>query len=317
MFVRVKKKANGNRSIQICESYRRADKVSQKIIRHVGQAANDKEEAVLRKLANSIIVEMKNSRAPILPLFSPEKFYDPELKRKRPSEKQVNLLGLREEQRIIMGIGDVFGKLYRDLSFDSVIKGTRRNQQWNALLKMCVLARMANPSSKRETASFLEQDYGIKAPLEKIYRLMDHISDCEDEIKQRIASSTLSLFENKLNVLFFDVTTLYFESTKQDELRNFGFSKDCKFKDVQVVLSLITTDYGMPIGYELFPGNTFEGNTLIETLKQVKVKYSVDNVTIGSGSGDVFRKKPSGTRRRGHTVCCWSKVEKYGQENKR
>ena len=184
-----------------------------------------------------------------------------------------------------MGIGDVFGKLYRDLSFDSVIKGTRRNQQWNALLKMCVLARMANPSSKRETASFLEQDYGIKAPLEKIYRLMDHISDCEGEIKQRIAFSTLSLFENKLNVLFFDVTTLYFESTRQDELRDFGFSKDCKFKEVQVVLSLITTDYGMPIGYELFPGNTFEGNTLIKTLKQVKVKYSVDNVTMVADRG--------------------------------
>ena len=70
MFVRVKVRPNGKRSIQICESYRRSDKVSQKVVRHVGQAENDKEEAVLRNLANSIIVEMKNSRTPVLPSFS-------------------------------------------------------------------------------------------------------------------------------------------------------------------------------------------------------------------------------------------------------
>ena len=95
----------------------------------------------------------------------------------------------------------------------------------------------------------------------------------------------MNLFENKLNILFFDVTTLYFESTKQDELRDFGFSKDCKFKEVQVVLSLITTDYGMPISYELFPGNTFEGSTLIETIKQVKITYNVDNITMVADRG--------------------------------
>ena len=81
------------------------------------------------------------------------------------------------------------------------------------------------------------------------------------------------------------MTTLYFESTKDDELRNFGFSKDCKFKEVQVVLSLITTDYGIPISYEIFPGNTFEGNTLIETLGQVKDKYNVEDITIVADRG--------------------------------
>ena len=74
MFVRVKKKANGKRSIQICESYRRADKVSQKIIRHVGQAANDKEEAVLRKLAGSIIIEMKTVVPPYFPCSRQKSF---------------------------------------------------------------------------------------------------------------------------------------------------------------------------------------------------------------------------------------------------
>ena len=74
----------------------------------------------------------------------------------------------------------------------------------------------------------------------------------------------------KLNVLFFDVTTLYFESINQDELREFGFSKDCKFKEVQVVLSLITTEYGIPIGYEIFQENTFEGNTLNSRCRKIE-----------------------------------------------
>ena len=286
MFVRVKTRPNGKRSVQICESYRRSDKVHQKIVRHVGQAESDKEEESLRKLANGIIAEMENDRQPVLPLFSPEKFYDSELKKKSPSKKSIgDIMSLREEQRIIMGIGDVFGKLYRDLSFNTIIKGTYKDAQWNSILKSCVLARLANPSSKRETASFLEQDYGIKIPLEKIYRLMDHVSNHEDEIKSKIVESTLLLFGNKLNVLFFDVTTLYFESTESDSLRDFGFSKDNKFKEVQVVLSLITTDYGMPVGYELFPGNTFEGNTLFKSIENIRDKYRVEELTVVADRG--------------------------------
>ena len=103
------------------------------------------------------------------------------------------------------------------------------------------MARLANPVSKRRTASLLEEDFGIKVPLEKIYKMMDRLADHESEIKQHIAMTTQSLFKEDVDVLFFDVTTLYFESIQADELRDFGFSKDCKFKETQVVLALVTT----------------------------------------------------------------------------
>ena len=154
MFIRVKKRPNDKRSVQIVESYRRGDKVSQKITRHIGQALNDKEEMVLKELARSIIIEMENHRQPVLPLFSPDQFYDPELKKRAPANNNVILSNLREEQRIIVGIVDVFGKLYRDLSFDTSITKTRRDKQWNALLKACVLARLANPSAKEKQPLF-------------------------------------------------------------------------------------------------------------------------------------------------------------------
>lgn len=279
MFVRIKKRSNDKRSVQIVESYRRGDKVSQKIVRHIGQATNDREEAELKKLAGSIIAEMENAKQPTLPLFSPEKFYDFENRKKKTDDK-VHMSSLREEQRIIVGIGDVFGKLYRDLSFDSILSGTKNDKQWNTILKTCVLARIANPTSKRETASYLEQDHGVKVPLEKIYRMMDHVAEQEEKIKKKISMTTLNLFDQKVDVLFFDVTTLYFESIQQDDLKDFGFSKDCKFKEVQVVLALITTTSGMPIGYEIFPGNMYEGHTLIEMVKKLRKNYCIDNVML-------------------------------------
>ncbi|MBL6990769.1 MAG: IS1634 family transposase, partial [Bacteriovoracaceae bacterium] len=284
MFVRVKNKSNGKQSIQIVESCRRGDKVSQKIVRHVGQASNEREMEELKRLARSIIAELENARQPVLPFLPPEKVYDFEKSRQK-ADDSVHMSALREEQRIVVGIGDVFGKLYRDLSFDQIISGTKKDKQWNAILKTCVLARVANPVSKRETASYLERDYGIKVPLEKIYRMIDHVAEQEDKIKKTISNTTLNLFDQKVDVLFFDVTTLYFESAKQDELKDFGFSKDCKFKEVQIVLSLVTTTSGMPIAYEIFPGNMYEGHTLIEMVKKLRKDYSISNVMLVADRG--------------------------------
>lgn len=279
MFVRVKPKPNGKKSIQIVESYRRADQVSQKIVRHVGQAVTDREVEEMTRLAQSMINEMETDKQPCLPFLDPLKVLKGN-RQKKESSDTVKIKNLREEQRIIDGIGDVFGKLYDDLKLDKLIGGTHKDEQWNDILESCVLARIANPVSKRRSASLLEEDYGIKIPLEKIYRMMDHVADRESDIKQRIAQTTLSLFQEQVDVLFFDVTTLYFESIDTDELRAFGFSKDCKFKEVQVVLALVTTTKGLPITYKLFPGNTYEGGTLMEMVKDLQTQYAIKNILL-------------------------------------
>ncbi|MFZ2396876.1 MAG: transposase [Smithella sp.] len=82
-------------------------------------------------------------------------------------------------------------------------------------------------------------------------------------------------------MLFFDVTTLYFERIDTDELRALGFSKDCKFKEVQVVLALVTTTKGLPITYKLFPGNTYEGGgTLMEMVKDLQTQYAIKHILL-------------------------------------
>lgn len=278
MFVRVKDKNNGKKSIQIVEAHRSADKVSQHIVRHVGQAFSDREIEELKRLAESIIIEMKNNRQPVLPMFSPEEIYNSNCK--ECSDETVKVKNLREEQRVIEGIADVFGELHHNLGFDELIKGTKQNAKWNGILKSCIMARLANPVSKRRTASLLEEDYGIKIPLDSIYKMMDHVFAREEEIKKHISQTTLNLFQQKVDVLLFDVTTLYFESVWANGVRDFGFSKDCKFKEVQVVLALVTTTEGLPISYEVFPGNMYEGHTLIEMVRKLKSDYKVEHILL-------------------------------------
>ena len=279
MFGRTKEKPNGKTSVQIVESYRNAYKVSQKIVRHVGQAVTEMEVEELKRLAQKIIVEMKNQRSPVLPCFSPEDIYDAKVCA-RVIDDKVDIAGLREEQRIVEGIGAVFGRLYEDLGLTKALGNTQKDVSWNEILRACVLARIANPVSKYRTASMLEQDYGIRIAVEKIYRMMDRLIEREREIKDTIAASTLGLFEGRLDVAFFDVTTLFFESVNEDERRGFGFSKDCKFKETQVVLALVTTTDGLPITYRLFPGNIYEGHTLIAMVEEIKKVHTVGNVLL-------------------------------------
>jgi transposase len=74
------------------------------------------------------------------------------------------------------------------------------------------------------------------------------------------------------------VTTLYFESFEADELRNFGFSNDCNFKETQVMPAPATTTKGLPITYRLFPGNTYEGGTLPHMVVELTTEYSIKNI---------------------------------------
>ncbi len=87
-------------------------------------------------------------------------------------------------------------------------------------------------------------------------------------------------YQFNFDLLFYDVTTLYFESFKEDELRKNGFSKDSKSQQPQVPVALMVTKEGFPIAYEVFTGNTFEGHTIIPFVKSFITKNSVKKFTI-------------------------------------
>ena len=303
MFVRVKKSPKTTkRSVQIVESYRVDGKVRQRILQHIGMARSDRELDELKALAGSVKRRLEEER--MLPLYgepsTPESTGEDsqsvssgksEVESESPSAYDVNLLDVVEEARHITGIHDVYGKLYDELGFGKVIANPARNKAAIEALREIVLVRIANPQSKRSSVEELQRHFGIDLPLKRVYTMMDKLDEKAIERINRIAwNATRSVLGRKIDVIYFDATTLYFESFEEDELRKNGYSKDGKFNQPQVVLALIVTKEGLPVGYRLFEGDTFDGHTLIPTLKEIRAHYDLDRVVYVADAG-MFNKK--------------------------
>ena len=186
---------------------------------------------------------------------------------------QVSLDDIIEEKRITEGVHDIAGTMFDEM-YQSLFKGNRTYQ----LLRDVVLSRLVYPCSKRRTQEKLSKHFDKKYSLEMIYWMMDKIFPVIDQIKQMTFLKTSSLFPEKVDLILFDVTTLYFESIEVDELRNYGYSKDHRFNTTQVVLALATNQDGLPVGYELFEGNKAEVGTLAAAIESWRKLFKIDSV---------------------------------------
>ena len=313
MFVRVKSTPNSPRkSVQIVENFRINGKVKQRIIKHIGIALDDAQVEELKSLANSIKIKLELDLQ--LPFYSVEEVEKLQANAKStpktktsptqesvnppqsPSlglfdetnrdEYNVNLLDIQEEDRIIKGIHDIYGKLYDELGFNKVLPNPARNVASTNALKEMVLARVANPDSKRGSVLNLEENFGVKLDLNSVYKMMDKIGDKEVlKLNQLVYGKTKELFRDKIDIVYFDATTLYFESFSEDEFKKNGYSKDNKFNQPQVVLALLVTKSGLPIGYKAFSGDTFDGHTILPALKEIQEHYDIDKVVFVADSG--------------------------------
>lgn len=286
MYIRVKT-SNDNRTtfVQIVQSVRAAGRVTQRIVRHIGVAKDDTELEKLKILAESIRLKLEVRGQQYL--FKPEEVTS----LKKPgttyesSDYNVNLANLVEEQRLVAGIHEAYGKLFDDLGYGKVTSIPSRNKMMAEVFKNIVLARIANPASKRASVLKLEEDFGLTINLDKVYRMMDKLDDPEiDRLKKITYENTLGLLGQKINVIFYDATTIYFESFDEDELKRNGFSKDHKHNQPQVLLALMVTTDGLPVDYEVFAGDTFEGSTLIPALTKVRQKYDIEKVVFVADS---------------------------------
>jgi len=285
VFVRVKRdKDSERRRVQVVENTRIGTKVKQKIIRHVGIAYNDMEEQKMKDLGEFIVANEKTKSESLI--FGPETLAELAIQaRKHPQkdELNVNLKKLKEEQRVVLGVHEVLGEVYNTLGFNKLL-GARRKSSEKKLFHI-TMARLANPASKRATVRDLAQDFGTQINLSSVYRMMDHIDEkVIDKSRMLAYESATKLIGGKLELVFYDCTTLYFESFSEDDLRRNGFSKDLKFNQPQIVLGLVATSEGLPIDYEVFPGNTFEGNTVERAIDQIREKYNIDKVVFVADS---------------------------------
>ena len=151
-----------------------------------------------------------------------------------------------------------------------------------------VLNHLLNPSSKLSGFKNRESVYAnLKThdDINAFYRCLDVLADHKDEIEQAVFEKNRSLFNMSVDVVFYDVTTFHFESVRADELRDFGFSKAGKFNEVQIVMGMMIDLEGRPIGYELFPGNTFDSKTLVSALDILNQKFGVRRAVIVADRG--------------------------------
>jgi len=266
MFARIRKNTNTlKRSVLICHNIREGRLIKQHTIKVWGHSADEVE---LQKW----LIEAKNWISQ-----QDSKWLDgyKKIKIRKGMRHQVNITHLEEESRVNIGIEDIFGKLYKEIGFQELLSKAHQET-----LRQIIFARLLEPSSKRRLSFISEKNFDKEVPLDRIYRMMDKLMKESSFIENKIFTATQKMVGGKISLMLFDVTTLSFETINEDELKAFGFSKDFKFNTTQVVLALATTQEGLPVGYRLFPGNTAESKTLIESINAWRKYIPIDKVTV-------------------------------------
>lgn len=161
------------------------------------------------------------------------------------------------------------------------------NQIPDDILRHIVIARVSQPKSKLATVEYLKSYYDEDVDLNHIYRYMDKLYNTQMELAQQISvEHTRKIFGGKIGLMFYDVTTLYFETSQTDVLREPGFSKDGKAAESQVVLGLLVSEGGYPLSYSLFNGSQYEGFTMIPMIDDFKQRFTLgDDFVVVADSG--------------------------------
>ena len=250
--IRTSKTGSGKTAVQIL----RYEKRKLVIVKHIGSANNRKEVQRLKHNANNWIEETTRQQS----LF--------------PQAVELPVVQLNQLQYV----GFRYGLLYESLY--EVFK--RFNFHWlrNKLLLDLVIARIAQPSSKLRSIEFLKEFFGVEHGRRELYRQIPIILKTRNTIESRILEIAKKEFAFNFSVVFYDVTTLYFESFQEDELRRSGFSKDNKFTQPQILLGLLVSGEGFPVGYQIFEGKKFEGHTLIPIILRFKRKHKIERLTV-------------------------------------
>lgn len=229
-------------------------------------------------------------------------------KRQREREETERVVG-NMEALLINGTQLLLGRIYDEIGFNAVN---------DAVLRHLAIARLSQPRSKLATVDYLKSYYDEDVNLDRIYNYMDRLYNTQQELVQRVSvEHTRRLLGGRLGILFYDVTTLYFESAKEDELRSSGFSKDGKTAETQVVLGLLVSDGGYPLSYSLYNGKQYEGYTMIPMIDDFKQRYGIgDDFVVVADSGLMNSKNIKLLRKAGYSYIIGARIKNEPQTTK-
>jgi transposase len=250
MFVRKNKNKSGSVSIQIAQKINRTNKV----IKTVGIANSKKEEELLIIIAKQEITRLQGMES----LFIE---HDDLV-----VESFVN--SIANDHLQIIGSELILGKIYQLFGFPN--DGSRN------YFRNLVLCRLVYPGSKLKTVDYFRQHLNTDVSVHTIYRYLDELnSKLKPEIERLTFEHTSHVLKGNIGVVFYDMTTLYFEASEEDDYRIPGFNKDGKHQQPQIMIGLLVSNYGYPIGYQIFEGNTSETKTLIPVLESFQRKFNI------------------------------------------
>ena len=285
MYVRqVPQRKTGNVAVQVVKSFRNEEgKPRQKVLRYLGCVPRGPALDELLRLAE--IAKQEELGKERRPLFPPQSLAEAAFgaRHLEAGERPLPIADARrltEEKRLVLGFHEVFGALYAQLGLSEAWgSGSPVSER---VFREAVLMRLAEPGrSKRAQATRLERDYGTQVALGKFYRMMDRLDgDRIAALSGGVESGVRSLLGDRVDVVFLDVTTLSFAADYEDGLRKKGFSKDGKAHRVQVVLALLQTTGGLPLGYRLFAGNTAEVTTLRPMVEELRARYPLRRLVV-------------------------------------
>ena len=192
---------------------------------------------------------------------------------------------LAQAERVISSIENVvydaprriLGRVFDAIGFGAV---------GDDIFRSLVIARLSFPSSKRATVEYLRAHFEQDIRLHKIYRYLDSLDDSRCEAIQRTSvRHTMAVHGGKLGVLFYDVTTLYFDTDQADDLRRPGYSKDGKHSNQQLVLGLLVSADGCPLAYTIHEGCKYEGHTMLPIVRSFVGRYELEDFVVVADAG--------------------------------
>jgi transposase len=251
--------------LSLVETYRQQNKVKHRVIAQLGR----QDELIANKQLFRIIESLSKVAG---------------------VSERLGLESMEEKERLNWGGVKVYRYLWDLFKMDDVleqsIKKSRSKVDFKNSTFLMALCCLVKPSSKLKVFKGQNRFLGLEEiPLHELYRTLDLLCDGKQHIEEVLFEKNVSLFNMEIDIVFYDVTTLYFESVRGDNLRDFGFSKDNKINEVQVVVGLLVDTEGRPIGIDVFSGNTFEGHTLEKALTKLKKRFKIREVVVVADRG--------------------------------
>ena len=224
-------------------------------------------------------------------------------------EKQVTDYLLNNIENILLnGAQLILNEVFKLVGFDAID---------DDILKHLVIARLCQPTSKAGTVDYLKSYFDEDLELHKIYRYLDRLRNTQQEKIQQISvEHTRKILGGKIGIVFYDVTTLYFETDYSDDFRERGFSKDGKHAQPQVVLGLLVSRGGYPLSYSLFNGSQYEGRTMLPVVEDFVQRFNLDDFVIVADAGLMNQKNIELLESGGYKYIIGAKIKTESDEIK-